>query len=68
MSDTQSAIFKPGDRVKILSNTGHIGRVVEVRGPFGPGGMMVYRIRIRKKPKPAYVEVREDQLEVLAST
>lgn len=68
MWGTEAAVFKLGDRVKIQSGAGHVGRVVELRGPLGPKGMQVYRVLLRKKPKPAYVEVREDQLEVLAAT
>lgn len=58
--------FKRGDRVKILHTTGICGRVVELRGPLGPKGAQVYRVMLRKKPKPSYVEVREDQLESAA--
>ena len=53
--------FKLGDRVKIRLSTLR-GRIVELRGPLGPGGAQIYRVRYRRKPKPAYVEVREDQL------
>ncbi|WP_439624711.1 hypothetical protein [Gemmata sp.] len=60
--------LKRGDRVKIRSGSGHVGRIVELRGPLGPNGMQVYRVLLRTKPKPAYVEVREDQLEVTAPT
>ena len=53
--------FKLGDRVEIrLSKSS--GRIVELRGPLGPGGVEIYRIRVRGKPRPAYTEVREDQL------
>jgi hypothetical protein len=57
-------VFKLGDRVKILNSTGLQGQVVELRGPLGPKGMQVYRILLRKRPKPAYIEVREDQMEI----
>jgi hypothetical protein len=43
-----------------------LGRVqiIEDRGLLGPGGTRIYRLLIRKKPKPGYIEVREDQLEL----
>jgi hypothetical protein len=37
--------------------------IVELRGPLGPGGVQIYRVRFRRKPTPAYIEVREVQLE-----
>jgi hypothetical protein len=56
--------FKLGDRVRIrLSNLK--GRIVELRGALGPGGAQIYRVRTRGKPRPAYIEVREDQLVLL---
>ena len=58
-------LFKPGDRVKILDSNGLSGRVVELRGPLGPKGAQVYRLRLWKNPKPVYVEVCEDQLEAI---
>jgi hypothetical protein len=62
--------WKLGDRVEILSAAGptHFrGRIIELRGPLGPGGAQVYRIRIGRKPgKPLYVEVLGDQLKLLA--
>jgi hypothetical protein len=57
--------IKLGDGVKIRNAPGMSGRVVEMRGPLGPKGVQVYRIRLRRKPKPAYVEVLEEQLEVV---
>jgi hypothetical protein len=53
--------FKLGDRVKIRHSDLR-GRIVELRGALGPGGVNIYRVRFRRKPRPAYVEVREDQL------
>ena len=64
--DTQPAgPFKVGDRVKIISPGGMKGRVVELRGPLGPKGAQVFRIKLRGKPKPAYIEVLEEQLEAI---
>ncbi len=55
-------LLKLGDRVKIRNSTGMRGQIVELRGPLGPGGVQIYRVRIRRKPKPTYIELREDQL------
>jgi hypothetical protein len=63
--DAQKALpFKVGDRVRILNST-LTGRIVELRGPLGPKGAQVYRVRYRGKPKPAYTEVLGEQLEVI---
>lgn len=62
MAEADTGTFKLGDRVKVrYSNM--TGRIVELRGPLGPKGAPIYRIRLWRKPRPAYVEVREDQLE-----
>ncbi len=53
--------FKLGDWVK-LRHSDWTARIVELRGPLGPGGAQIYRIRVRGTAKPVYVEVREDQL------
>jgi hypothetical protein len=53
--------LKVGDRVKIRYSAWS-GRIVEEWGALGPGGMLVYRVRIPRKPKPVYVEFTEDQL------
>lgn len=54
--------FKLGDRVTVQYYPDWRGRIVELRGALGPGGAQVYRVRIPHKPKPWYVELREDQL------
>jgi hypothetical protein len=59
---TSEPRFKVGDRVRILHAGWDPGPIVELRGPLGPGGAQVYRVRYRGKPRPAYVEVLEDQL------
>jgi hypothetical protein len=66
-TNDDSATLKVGDWVKIL-NSGYTkpGRIVEYRGPLGPGGARIYRVKLRGRPYPAYIEVREDQLEVVA--
>jgi hypothetical protein len=60
-----SPLFKLGDRVKIRLSGGMRGRVVELRGPLGPGGVQIYRIRISREPRPHFIEVREDQLKLI---
>jgi hypothetical protein len=57
----ESPIFQLGDWVKIR-HWDWRARIVELRGPLGPGGSFIYRIRIPDKPKARYIEVREDQL------
>ena len=54
--------FKLGDRVKIRLSGGMRGKIVELRGPLGPGGCQIYRVLVRRKPEPKYIELREDQL------
>ena len=57
--------FKLRDRVKILHSAYGPAEVWELRGPLGPEGAQVYRLRVRKKPRPAYIEVLEEQMELL---
>jgi hypothetical protein len=57
-------LFQVGDRVKIRHSDWR-GRIVEFRGPLAPGGVFVYRVRVPHKPKPIYIELREDQLLLL---
>ncbi|MBV9126415.1 MAG: hypothetical protein JO112_23960 [Planctomycetes bacterium] len=56
--------LKIGTIVRIRDSGYGRARVVEFRGPLGPNGARVYRIQVRRKPRPAYIEVVEDQLEV----
>jgi hypothetical protein len=56
--------FNLGDRVKIRHSGGMRGRIVELRGPLGPGGIQVYRVLVRRKPERSYIELMEDQLEM----
>jgi hypothetical protein len=58
-------LFKVGDRVQVLHHPKMRGRIVELRGPLGPGGAQIYDVRFPRKPKPIYIEVREDQLILL---
>jgi hypothetical protein len=57
--------LKVGTFVKILNSGYGRAQIVEFRGPLGPKGARIYRVRVRSKPRPAYIEVREDQLEVV---
>jgi len=59
-----AVLFNLGDRVKILHSRGMRGRIVELRGPLGPGGVQVYRVRVRRRAEPTYIELMEDQLEL----
>jgi hypothetical protein len=57
--------LKVGTLVKIRNSGYGRARIVEFRGPLGPKGARVYRVRVRKKPRPAYIEVLEDQIEAV---
>lgn len=67
MNNTRTEPLPVGTVVKILNTGYRKGKIVEYRGPLGPGGARIYRVRVRGKPKPAYTEVREDQLAVIPS-
>ncbi|HEY3968207.1 MAG TPA: hypothetical protein VGM05_26830 [Planctomycetaceae bacterium] len=54
-----------GTVVKILNSGYDRAEIVEYRGPLGPKGARVYRVLVQRKPRRDYIEVREDQLEVL---
>ena len=58
--------FNLNDRVVIAHTAGMKGKVIELRGPLGPGGAAVYRVLLRRKPRIEYVEVLGDQLELVA--
>ena len=57
-----------GTVVKILNSGYGTARIAEYRGPLGPKGARVYRVLVQEKPRHVYIEVREDQLEVLDDT
>jgi hypothetical protein len=40
-------------------------KIVEYLGPLGPKGARIYRLLVQTKPRREYMEVREDQLEIL---
>jgi hypothetical protein len=63
--ETAGPSWKLGDLVKIRHSGWPRGRIVELRGPLGPNGCQIYRVMLRRKPKPLYIEVREDQLEAI---
>jgi hypothetical protein len=52
--------------VKILNSGYHRAIIAEYRGPLGPRGARVYRVLVEKTPRRTYIEVLDDQLEVLA--
>jgi hypothetical protein len=64
MANPTPGTIKLGDRVKI-HYTNIVGRVVELRGALGPNGAQIYRVRWGRKRPFSYIEVREDQLEVI---
>ena len=54
-----------GARVKIPNLGGQIGEIVEFRGGLGPNGVRIYRVLLRRKPRRDYIELRDDQLELV---
>lgn len=52
--------FSLGDRVEIKHFVP--GKIIELRGPLGPNGEQVYRVRYSRWPKPAYIEVLGSQI------
>lgn len=67
MNNVNTRPLQVGTVVKILNTGYRKGKIMEDRGPLGPVGARIYRVRVRRKPKPAYTEVREDQLVVIPS-
>jgi hypothetical protein len=57
--------LKDGTFVRIRNSGFHRARIAECLGPLGPKGARVYRILVQRKPRRMYVEVLEEQLEVL---
>ncbi len=57
--------LKSGTAVKILNSGYSRAWIAEYRGPFGTNGARIYRVLVQKKPRRTYIEVREDQVEVL---
>jgi hypothetical protein len=57
--------FRVGDMVEIRHTDGVRAQIIELRGPLGPNGANIYRVRYRRKPRWVEVEVREDQLKLI---
>jgi hypothetical protein len=57
--------LKVGTVVRIRNSGYHRAQIAEFRGPLGPKGARVYRVLVQRKPRHVYIEVLEDQLEVL---
>ena len=58
--------YSVGTVVKIRNSGYDRAEIAEFRGPLGPGGARVYRVLVQTKPRRMYIEVLEDQLEVLS--
>lgn len=59
--------FQLGALVSIRNSGFRQAQIVELRGPLGPQGAFVYRVRAGNPSQPVYLEVVEDQLEPLAA-
>jgi hypothetical protein len=57
--------LKDGTFVRIRDSGYHRAQIAEFRGPLGPKGARIYRVLVERKPRRVYIEVREDQLEIL---
>jgi hypothetical protein len=57
--------LREGTLVKIRNSGFPRAKIAEYRGPLGPKGARVYRVLVQTRPERAYMEVLEDQLEVL---
>ncbi len=57
--------FKLGDMVKIRHSNYNRAKIVELRGPLGPGGVEVYSVVVHRNSKPVYIELLGDQLVLL---
>jgi hypothetical protein len=56
-----------GDFVRIKNYAGKLGKIVELRGPLGPNGSPVYRVQVDRKPVAAFIELLQNQLEVVSA-
>jgi hypothetical protein len=56
---------KLGDYVQVRYWPKMQAQVVEERGPLGPKGALMFRIRVEQDPEPSFIDVREDQIEVI---
>jgi hypothetical protein len=57
--------LKDGTLVRIINSGYARARIAECLGPLGPNGARVYRVLVQRKPRRVYIEVLEEQLEVL---
>jgi hypothetical protein len=57
-----SQIFKVGDLVTLRDPHKRRGKIVEHYGPIGPGGKQAYRVIVRRKPSPMFIDLTEDQI------
>ena len=67
-TNPESEPLPVGMYVKIRYSNFERAKIIEYRGPLGPGGMRIYRVRVRLKPKPFVAEVREDQIVLIPPT
>jgi hypothetical protein len=51
--------------VQILNSGYQRAKIAEYRGPLGPKSARIYRVLVQERPRRVYIEIREDQLEVL---
>jgi len=54
-----------GDHVRIRYYPDLRAQIVELRGAFGPKGTQIYRVRVEFDPEPRFIEIPEDELEVI---
>jgi hypothetical protein len=57
--------LKVGDMVKLRHSGIKRAKIVEWWGPLAPGGKQAYRVMVRRKPKPVYIDLTEDQVELI---
>jgi hypothetical protein len=62
VGNKDSQTLKVGDMVRIPHYSNRRAKIVEWRGPLAPGGKQVYRVIVRRKPTPVFIEVVEDQI------
>jgi|GEM_PF-2120764 len=61
----ENGTLPDGTWVRIERSGYRRSMISEYRGPLGPKGARIYRILVSLDPDPAYLHVREDQLEIL---
>jgi hypothetical protein len=61
----EAPAFKLRDYVRIFQTEWPPGRIVKERGPLGPGGAQLYRVRVGVKPRPIYIELLAEQMELV---